>query len=291
MAKRVSKEVPIAERIVELSGEDFNETFLLSKFSERSITIEMLKEFAAETLKAPIAERVVEFCRDNFNETFSLSEFFESSIIKEIWEKFADDTLIIVDGKSILQYVGEYPIVVYQCNESICYADILPEPRLNSFVLNITVSTGIIGKKFSVSSGKMKEEIINFDTIVYYEDPVGIKHEIIQYDICKFLLKKPKLVVSEEGVLVFFTEDEILATTDCQQYAWVRWDDIIENCTTIENIIAYQEYCEVTLIEGEDVYDEFGELSKKAPKHTLALNFNLKRSDHNMIYPKFTKKS
>lgn len=137
----------------------------------------------------------------------------------------------------------------------------------------------------------MKADINDFDTIAYYEDSVGIKHKIIQYDICKFLLKKPKLVVSEEGVLVFFTEDQILATIDCQQYVWVRWDDIIKNCTSIENITAYHEYCEVTLVEGEDVYDNLGKIFKKAPRHVLNLNFNLKVADHNMINPEFTKKS
>ncbi len=241
--------------------------------------------------EVPIAERIVEFGEDDFNEKFSLFEFSESLITEEMLEEFAKNALVIVDGKDILQYENEYPIVVYQCNENVCYADIVPEPRLNSFVLNIVVSTGVGGKRFSVGSGKMKEEITDFDTIAYYEDPVGIKHMILQYDICRFLLKKPKLVVSEEGVLVFYTENEILATVDCQQYAWVRWNDIIENCTKIENITAYHEYCEVTLIEGEDVYDVLGKISKKAPRHVLNLNFNLKVADHNMINPKITKKS
>ena len=235
--------------------------------------------------EVPIAERIIEFDKDDFCENFSPSDVSESMVTKEMLEEFAEKALVLVDGTDILQYANEYPIVVYQCNESICYADIMPEPRLNSFVLNIVVSTGVDGKRYSVGSGKMEEEPIG------YEDPFGIKHQIIQYDICKFLLKRPKLVVSEEGILVFYTEDEILATTDCQQYAWVRWDDTIENCTSIENIIAYKEYCEVTLIDGEDVFDDFGEIAEKAPRHVLALNFNLKVADHNMINPKFTKKS
>lgn len=178
--------------------------------------------------EVPIAERIIEFDKDDFCENFSPSDVSESMATKEMLEEFAEKALVLVDGTDILQYANEYPIVVYQCNESICYADIMPEPRLNSFVLNIVVSTGVDGKRYSVGSGKMEEEPIGFDTITYYEDPFGIKHQIIQYDICKFLLKRPKLVVSEEGILVFYTEDEILATTDCQQYAWVRWDDTIE---------------------------------------------------------------
>lgn len=223
--------------------------------------------------EVPIAERIIEFGKDDF------------------LEKFANKALVLVAGTHILQYANEYHIVVYQCNESICYADIMPEPRLNSFVLNIAVSIGVDGKRFSVGSGKIEEELIGIDIIAYYEDPNGIKHEITQYSICRFLLKRPKLVVSEEGVLVFYTEDEILATTDCQQYVWVHWDDTIENCTSIENIIAYKEYCEVTLIEGKDVYDDLGNISEEAPRHAFALNFNLNVADHNMINPKITKMS
>lgn len=226
--------------------------------------------------EVPIAERIIEFDKDEFCEKL---------------EEFAEKTLVLVDGTNILQYANEYPIVVYKCNESICYADIKPEPRLNSCILKIVVSKGVDGKCFSIGRGKMEEGPIESDTIVYYEDPVGIKHEIIQYDIWKFLMKKPKLVVSEEGVLVFYTEDEILATTDCYHYAWIHWDGIIENCTSIENIMAYKEYCEVTLMEGEDVCDAFGQISERAPRHVLALNFNLKVADHNMINPKLTKKS
>ena len=146
--------------------------------------------------EVPIAERIIEFDKDDFCENFSPSDVSESMVTKEMLEEFAEKALVLVDGTDILQYANEYPIVVYQCNESICYADIMPEPRLNSFVLNIVVSTGVDGKRYSVGSGKMEEEPIGFDTITYYEDPFGIKHQIIQYDICKFLLKRPKLVVS-----------------------------------------------------------------------------------------------
>lgn len=218
----------------------------------------------------PIAERITEFGKEDFD---------------------CKQDLVIVDGKNILQVTEQVPIVVYQCNQDICYADIKPEPRLNSFILNIVVAICVEGQKYSFYSEGIEKEPIDFDAIEYYEDPVGIRHQIVQYDICKFLLKKPNLVVSEEGVLVFYTEDEILATTDLNQYAWVRWDDAIEGCTSIENITAYKEYCEITLIEGEDVYDDLGGLTERAPRHVLTLNFDLKVADHNMINAKLAKKS
>lgn len=217
--------------------------------------------------EVPIAERITEFSQEDLRRNVSF-----------------------IDGWGILQYSKEVPIVIYQCNENLCYADIQPEMRLNSFILSITVSECVGGKRFSIVSGKIEKESIKSDTIVYYEDSVGIQHQIIQHDICEFLLKKPKLVISEEGVLVFYTEDEILATVDCQQYAWVRWDEFAENCTTIEEIRAYQEFCEVTLIEGQDTFS-YGKIIKKAPRHVLTLNFDLKVADHNMINPKFTKNS
>ncbi len=161
---------------------------------------------------------------------------------------------------------------------------------MNSFILSINVSKCVGGRRFSVVSGKLEKESIESDTIAYYEDSVGIQHQIIQHDICEFLLEKPKLVISEEGVLVFFTEDEILATIDCQQYAWIRWEESAENCMAIEEIQAYQEFCEVTLIEGRDTFS-YGKIIKKAPRHVLKLNFDLKVADHNMINPKFTKNS
>ena len=46
MAKKVSKEVPIAERIIEFDKDDFCENFSPSDVSESMVTKEMLEEFA-----------------------------------------------------------------------------------------------------------------------------------------------------------------------------------------------------------------------------------------------------
>lgn len=50
MAERVSKEVPIAERLVEFGKDDFNENFSLSEISESLITQKILEEFAKNAL-------------------------------------------------------------------------------------------------------------------------------------------------------------------------------------------------------------------------------------------------
>ena len=50
MAKKVSKEVPIAERIIEFDKDDFCENFSPSGVSESMVTKEMLEEFAEKAL-------------------------------------------------------------------------------------------------------------------------------------------------------------------------------------------------------------------------------------------------
>lgn len=104
--------------------------------------------------EVPIAERIIEFGKDDFCENMSPFDFPESVVTEKMLEEFAEKALVLVDGTDILQYPNEYPIVVYQGKES---PYIMPEPRLNSFVLNIVVSTGVDGKRYSIGSGKMEE--------------------------------------------------------------------------------------------------------------------------------------
>lgn len=77
------------------------------------------------------------------------------------------------------------------------------------------------GKRISLNSGKMESEITDCDTVAYYEDNIGNCRAIDQYDIFRLLFKKPHLVVSPEGVLIFYTDNKILATIDCQHYYWI----------------------------------------------------------------------
>lgn len=116
---------------------------------------------------------------------------------------------MIIDGWHILQYAEEYPIVHYRCNE---FTSVYLEGRshLNSFLQSITVSTALYGEKAWFGSGKLDCENIDYDTVVYYTDHAGINHAIIQHDICWFLLQKPNLVVSPEGVLAFLRTSKLL---------------------------------------------------------------------------------
>lgn len=223
----------------------------------------------------PVAERIIEFDTDDIRKNPSITDFSESLISEEDWRKFAENALVIMDGWDILQYAEEYPIVLYQCDElSNIYLE--GGPRLNSFIESITVSTAKYGKRVCFSSGKLTCEDIDSDIVVYYTDNVGINHEVIQQDICDFLLQKPNLVVSPQGILVFFTNEQIIATVDCNHYHWIDGHVIDVEGKTIEDIEVCDDYCKVILIDD-----------KKA-KQCFSLKFDFDISAHQMILPKAT---
>lgn len=103
-------------------------------------------------------------------------------------------------------YLDEYRLYSYKCSDD---CGLIPTNFLNSFVESITVS--------AVNSDEFGPEIK-----VYFTDTIGRKMEIPQHDIFTFLLKKPKITVSAEGLLLFYTNKEVLVTLDCNHYAWVR---------------------------------------------------------------------
>lgn len=231
----------------------------------------MAKEVSNKIL---IAERITEFSEKDFRTNSNIVHLSEDLLSEKDWNKFAEKALVFTHGRDIFQYAEEYPIVKYQCSPKSPYQ--LPDCRLNSFVHSITVSTATYGNKFSVDSGKMKSEIADYDTVVYYEDEFGIKRGIFQEDICRFLLKKPKLVVSPEGMLIFFTEREILATVDCCHYCWIGDNSIDMTCRIIKDIEVCNNFCKVTLISMVEKDFEF----------YYSLKFNFDFSEHQMICPK-----
>jgi len=109
-----------------------------------------------------------------------------------------------------------------------------------------------MAKKAWFGSGKLDCENTDYDTVVYYTDHAGINHAIIQHDICWFLLQKPNLVVSPEGVLVFFTDKKIIATVGCNNgYHWIDGHVIDVEGKSIKNIEVYDDYCKVILLDDK----------------------------------------
>lgn len=205
------------------------------------------------TKVVPVAERIIEFGTEDVK-----------------------NGLVIVDGWNIVKYSEEYPIVHYKCDEVACvYLE--GGFRLNSFIENITVSTALCGEKACFGSGKLSCENTDYDTVVYYTDHVGINHAIIQHDICWFLLQKPKLVVSPEGVLVFFTDKEIIATVGCNNsYHWINGHVIDVEGKTIKNIEVCDDYCKVILLDDKKV------------EHNISLKFDFDVTSYQILNPKIS---
>ena len=159
-----------------------------------------------------------------------LRDFQLSCLDPSIWtktdkmlKKAGEKALTIDDGTSILQYALENPIIRYESKWLFDRA-MLDDWSLNSFVMTITVSEAMYGKHFYVNSGEVITTITGIDKVAYYEDNFGVCHTIMQEDIFNLLIQKPKLVVSSEGVLIFYTDKKILVTVDCQQYCWIDDD-------------------------------------------------------------------
>ena len=224
----------------------------------------------------PVAERIIEFGTKDIRKNDTIIHCSDELISEKEWDEFAGNALVIVDGWEVVQYAEEYPIVHYQSDgNSSFYLE--GGHRLNTFIESISVSTAMHGKKASFGSGKLKCESVNCDTVVYYTDNVGINHAIIQDDIYSFLLHKPNLVVSPEGVLVFFTEDQIIAVVDCNLYHWIDGHVIDVEGKTIKDIEVWDDYCKVILIDD-----------KKA-EHCFKLKFDFDISARQMLLPKASK--
>lgn len=227
----------------------------------------------------PKVERIVEFTEDDFRENRMVTIHAESSITEERWKEFADNALVLSNGQTIYQYAEEFPIVAYRCSED---AGVMPSSRLNTFIESIMVSTANFGKRFSLNKRDMEWEYTGLDTVAYFTDNIGRRTIIPCRDISRFLLKKPNLVISNEGLLVFFTEKAILATSDCEHYAWVH--DIDTENGKIIGIEVYEDCCIVNLEDNEN-HDESG----NSMKYSYKLQFIIDMVDHGMIKPEVTK--
>lgn len=232
----------------------------------------MAKEEVSKVI--PVAERIIEFGTKDIRRNSLITHLSEVLISEKDWAEFAENALVIVDGWHIVQYAEEYPIVRYKCDE---IASVYLEGgfRLNSFIDSITVSTALYGKKAWFGPGKLDSENTDYDTVVYYTDHSGINHAIIQHDICWFLLQKPNLVVSPEGVLVFFTDKQIIATVGCNNgYHWIDGHVIDVEGKTIKNIEVCDDYCKVILLD------------ENKAEHCFSLKFDFDVTSYQLLNPK-----
>ena len=95
-----------------------------------------------------------------------------------------------------------------------------------------TVTTAT-GRLFSFNdSHKLEEEIFEDEVITYITTPEGVNTAVCNDEMCRMLYRKPKLTVTSEGVLIFYTPTALYATLDC---GWGNWIEIEELSTAIKN--------------------------------------------------------
>lgn len=225
----------------------------------------------------PEGERITEFSSEDFRENSQVTGLSDELISKEDWENF--DPLVIIDGNHVYQYAEEFPIVVYRGKEDI---DIQPCPRLNGFIESITVSTVDYGMRFSLKKRKMKGKIAGGETVAYFVNNIGECIAVPQEDVYKILLKKPQLTVTSKGMLVFYTDKDILATIDCNHYAWVNIF-VEENYDIVSIEDCGDGTCIVHLVQTDNEYYE----EPKQQKYKVKFDIDL--TDRGMIRPDISK--
>lgn len=177
---------------------------------------------------------------------FSNKEYLTNPNISKLSEELLsmdlENSLTIIDGENILQYAEEYPLIKYlKCNSYY-----QPTGEINSFIRKIVVSTALYGRKVSLKN-HVKCELRHFDTVVYYEDAYGINRMIRNDKVKRFLLMKPMIAVSQDGILIFYYENKFLATVDCGEAVWVQ--EFSEN---IKYIDIQPEKCKISLVDGTE---------------------------------------
>jgi hypothetical protein len=148
---------------------------------------------------------------------------------------------IIVDqwNHSLIEVKNEYPVVKYE------KAWIQPElpPRLNSLIRNITVSVITLGQIYTVSTdSKLETKEVEDKTLVYFENTHGDLIVVNGNSVHDFLLRKPNLCVTPNGILLFYDEREVIATFDLDNYTYVtnylislKNDEHVESVTPMGN--------------------------------------------------------
>lgn len=229
-----------------------------------------------ESRANPVAKRVTEFAKRDMRKTIVVRQNYNNDIDDIASDYYyPNDALYIIDGFESIQYAEEYPIVKYRCDEN---ASIHREGEacLNSFVKSITVSIARHGRKVGFS-GQVHCKKTTEDVVVYYTDNVGINHAIVQHELYSILLQKPNLVISPEGVLIFYTENDIIATVGCNNGCHVlsgTGHAVDVEMKTVENIEVCDNYCKVLLVDYEK------------NEHEVGLMFELDATARQLIKPK-----
>lgn len=144
---------------------------------------------------------------------FSDEEFAECSNENPIKVFYQDQLLIINESYPICKY---YP-QIYQPGLGI---------MINNSIHSITVSnvTGEMLSEDNVCCSERKRSFFQDTMIAWITDAGGINTAIECYEVLRIMMfKKPKVVVTNEGVLIFYTDTSIIGmisnelTSSCAQ--------------------------------------------------------------------------
>ena len=177
-----------------------------------------------------------------------------------------------VDGLSLKHAMGMTPVVQYRCKLEKGMKEI---PSLNAFIKSITVAKATTVLEFQyedtkgVFTGKNEES-----RIVYCETKNNLFFAISQLNVIQIVNEIPNLVVSSEGVLLFYTENEILATSDCNQYVIITNGIIDLKGRKVKNITLGVKGCAVHFIDQEN----------KVYAYSLTFSFDM--ALNNVIVPR-----
>lgn len=154
----------------------------------------------------PIAKRQIEFSEDECLQ-YGYCGFDPSLLTPEARGQIKPIYLSRMDD-SVSQITDYYPIVEYYAENT---------DKLNRFVEKISVGIAS-GRRLSFDDDDFEamNEIIEDEVVAYITNPFNVSTEIYYYDLCKLLYQKPKLTVTDEGVLLFYTPTTLFATLDCK---------------------------------------------------------------------------
>ena len=229
----------------------------------------------------PNVERIIRNRNVDLMDKASIRRFAKCFFESREWMQFVEkkeyqSPLCVVDNwnKTLAVYPYEYPIVQYKCDVNSIY-ELDGDPHLNAFLESITVSIVQNGKKLSFYNNRKSTKRVSLGVEVYYTDFCGINHSIFPHDTRQMLLKKANLIVSPEGVIVLYTDDQIIATLAFNNgHYWISGNLIYVSGRTVENIKACQNYCKVTLVDKEGI------------KYNFKLKFDFDISSYQVLIPK-----
>lgn len=162
--------------------------------------------------------------------------------------RYDENPIIINNGDITLIVESERPIAIYERDNDL--SNIGLDSKLNAFVSRIFVSE-ISGKRISIIHGCV---IINHEDpniVCYYQDTAGLYHIIPSYDLSNILLNIPDLIITNKGFLIFYTQDDIIATHNCIGCKCV-YDHYYFDKMRIKSVTPYKNFCEVALVNPDD---------------------------------------